>query len=132
VIYVDTSAWFAGFVPGDPNHRLAAAFFAATPIQQLVTSDYILSEFLTLLKVRHEAKRAFELGQQILDETICQMIWVEKVDVFKAWIYFDTYRDKGWSFTDCASRALMERLRIDSVFAFDQHFHEFGNLTVVP
>jgi uncharacterized protein len=132
VIFVDTSAWFAGFVPTDPKHQSAVAVFSSTPPQQLITSDYIVSEILTLFKVRGEATRAFALGRQILEETICRLVWVEKQDVFKAWTTFGTYRDKDWSFTDCVSRAIIERLEIGEAFAFDAHFREFGNVTVVP
>jgi predicted nucleic acid-binding protein len=102
------------------------------PVNQLVTSDYVLTELLNLLKVRRESKRSFELGRQILEGTICQMEWIEKADVYKAWTYFQAYRDKGWSFTDCVSRTVIERLNITHAFAFDQHFREFGNITVVP
>jgi hypothetical protein len=35
---------------------------------------------------------------------------------------FRQYEDKGFSFTDCTSFALMERLAINTVFAFDDHF----------
>lgn len=40
--------------------------------------------------------------------------------------------DKQWSFTDCTSRVVMERLGIQKVFAFDDHFRQFGTVTVVP
>jgi len=132
VIFVDTSAWFAGSVPSDSNHRPARNFLAATDPQLLVTTDYVFDEYLTLLKVRGEATRAIELGRRILEESVCRLIWVEKQDVFKAWTVFESYRDKGWSFTDCVSRAVIERLGIVEAFAFDEHFRQFGNVTIVP
>jgi len=52
--------------------------------------------------------------------------------VAQAWQVFATYRDKGWSFTDCVSRVVIERLGIATAFAFDVHFRQFGTLTVVP
>ena len=42
------------------------------------------------------------------------------------------YQDKGWSFTDCVSRVIMQRLDIRTAFAFDDHFRQFGTVTVVP
>jgi uncharacterized protein len=48
------------------------------------------------------------------------------------WSVFKTFSDKGWSFTDCTSRVLMERLGIAQAFAFDEHFRQFGTVTVVP
>ena len=61
-----------------------------------------------------------------------QIEYVQPGDVERAWIAFSTFRDKGWSFTDCTSRVVMERLDIKTACAFDQHFREFGNVTVVP
>ncbi|MDT7605420.1 MAG: uncharacterized protein QOF61_3417 [Acidobacteriota bacterium] len=49
-----------------------------------------------------------------------------------AWEIFRDYADKDWSFTDCASKALIERLGIKTAFAFDRHFRQFGSVTVVP
>ena len=41
------------------------------------------------------------------------------------------YEDKGFSFTDCTSFALMERLEINTVFAFDDHFVQYGRFELV-
>ena len=35
-------------------------------------------------------------------------------------------QDKKWSFTDCTSKVLMERLGIVEVFSFDHHFEQMG------
>jgi predicted nucleic acid-binding protein len=44
---------------------------------------------------------------------------------------FRQYEDKGFSFTDCTSFALMERLDINTVFAFDDHFVQYGTFVIV-
>jgi predicted nucleic acid-binding protein len=41
------------------------------------------------------------------------------------------YADKGFSFTDCTSFALMERLDINTVFAFDDHFTQYGKFMIL-
>ena len=132
MIFVDTSAWFAGSVPGDANHEAANGLFAAIPASQLVTTDYVFSEVVTLLRARGEAMRAVQLGRQILDRHVCELVWVDEPDIYKAWTYFETHRNRGWSFTDCVSRVVIDRLNISEAFAFDQHFREFGNVKVVP
>jgi uncharacterized protein len=119
-------------VPSDPNYRAACDFLAVAAPQLLVTTDYVLDEYLTLLKVRGEARRISDLGRRILEERVCQLIWVEKPDVYKAWTIIESYRDKVWSFTDCVSRAVIERLGIAEAFAFDDHFREFGNVIILP
>ena len=40
--------------------------------------------------------------------------------------------DKTFSFTDCTSFALMERIGVTEVFAFDEHFKQYGNFIVLP
>jgi len=36
------------------------------------------------------------------------------------------YTDKTFSYVDCSSFAVMERLRITAAFAFDPHFEQYG------
>ncbi|OGP28897.1 MAG: twitching motility protein PilT [Deltaproteobacteria bacterium GWA2_57_13] len=63
------------------------------------------------------------------------MAKVERIietDFRAAWEVFRQYRDKEWSFTDCTSKVIMERLGIAQAFAFDTHFEEFGSIVRVP
>jgi len=50
-VFVDTGAWFARFVPSDPDHAIAREWFERDR-RPLITTDYIVDELLTLLKVR--------------------------------------------------------------------------------
>jgi predicted nucleic acid-binding protein len=52
----------------------------------------------------------------------------EPVDLEAAWRIAQAYPDQAFSFVDCLSFALMERLGIEEVFAFDAHFlvYRFG------
>jgi predicted nucleic acid-binding protein len=72
------------------------------------------------------------LGQSILLEEVLEIVWITPADVRRAWEVFRAYRDKAWSFTDCVSFVVMERLGLRTAFAFDQHFRQFGIVTVVP
>ena len=130
-IFVDTGAWFARFVPTDPDHAVAREWFERNA-QPLVTTDYVIDELLTLFKMRGEFQRALEVGSSFFTGDVCDLEWVTRADVENAWNVFSSYQDKGWSFTDCVSRAVMERLRITTAAAFDEHFRQFGTVTVVP
>jgi hypothetical protein len=131
VIFVDTGAWFAAFVPNDADH-VAADDWLETNTEVLVTTDYVVDELLTLFKIRGEYQRALEIGPRLLQGEITRLEWVRQEDVQKAWEIFERYADKDWSFTDCASRVVMERLAIQTAFAFDDHFRQFGTVIVVP
>ena len=53
-------------------------------------------------------------------------------DENRAWEIAKNYKDKTFSFTDCTSFAVCERLKIKEVFAFDEHFKQFGKFKVQP
>ena len=131
MIFVDTGAWFAAFVPNDADHAAADAWLEAIT-EPLVTTDYVIDELLILMKMRGEFQRALRVGASLLAEEIAQVAWVLPGDIQQAWHIFQRYHDKGWSFTDCVSRVMMERLRIQTAFAFDDHFRQFGTVIVVP
>ena len=104
MIFVDTGAWYARYVAEDVDHAAAVAWFANSP-DRLITTDYVADELLTLLKTRGYANIAFSVGAALLAGQVCQFMYVQPTDIEKAWAIFSTYRDKGWSFTDCTSRA---------------------------
>ena len=49
----------------------------------------------------------------------------------RPWGIFEQYEDKGFSFTDCTSFALMERLEINTAFVFDDHFVQYGKFVIL-
>ncbi len=131
MIFVDTGAWYAAFVANDPDHAAAAAWFRKNT-EPLFTTDYVLDELLTLLRVRREIPVALKIGPLLLDESLATLEFVLPQDVRQAWVVFQSFRDKEWSFTDCVSRVVMQRRGINEAFAFDDHFRQFGTVTVVP
>lgn len=131
MIFVDTGAWFAAFVPNDADHAAADAWLEANT-EPLVTTNYVIDELLTLMKMRGEFQRALRVGASLFAEEIVQVAWVLPGDVQQAWRIFQRYHDKAWSFTDCVSRVMMERLGIQKAFAFDDHFRQFGTVVVMP
>ncbi len=130
-VFVDTGAWFASIVPWDANHDQAATWLAQNA-RSLLTTDSVLSETLTLLRIRGERERAIWLGERIWSEELAVLYLVNREDQQAAWDVFRRFTDKEWSFVDCISKIVMERLEIDTAFSFDHHFRQFGNVQVVP
>jgi predicted nucleic acid-binding protein len=130
-VFVDTGAWFATFVRRDPDHE-AAVKWAQENRQPLVTTDYVLDELLTLLKLRESHRVAVAAGEALLRQNVARVERITVTDFQAAWEIFRQYRDKGWSFTDCTSKVVMERLGIAQAFAFDTDFEEFGTIVRVP
>lgn len=131
MIFVDTGAWFASIVPWDANHAAAVAWLGQNQ-ERLITTDYILDETLTLLRVRKEADRALAFGETLISQQLAELYLVHEPDVHSAWSVFRDFTDKEWSFTDCISKVVMENLGLTVAFAFDQHFRQFGTVRVVP
>jgi predicted nucleic acid-binding protein len=46
--------------------------------------------------------------------------------IISAWELFQKYDDQKFSFTDCISFAVMNLLKINTVFAYDSHFSVMG------
>jgi predicted nucleic acid-binding protein len=130
-VFVDTGAWFAYFVRRDPDHDCARNWVSANE-SSLVTSDYILDELFTLLKIRESHVVAVAAGRVLMEEKACQIIKLTPNDFADAWSIFVRFSDKGWSFTDCTSKVIMERLGITTAFSFDEHFEQFGSMIRVP
>ena len=131
MIFVDTSAWFAAIVPDDRNYEIVQKWLESNS-DQLLTTDYVIDETLTLLKARGEYRYAIELGAHFFGGELAIVAKVENGDLLRAWELFRGYSDKDWSFTDCTSKVVLETLRLPTAFAFDQHFRQFGNVQVVP
>jgi predicted nucleic acid-binding protein len=131
MILVDTGAWYAFFVDADPHYHRARSWVAKNR-ERLVLTDYILDETLTLLRARGELQHALQFGLEIYEEDTADLLYLTTEEIESAWDVFRTYHDKAWSFTECTSKVLMETRGIRTAFAFDQHFRQFGSITVVP
>lgn len=92
----------------------------------LFTSDFILDETFTLVRVKCRLSAAIELRERIMAGSgRIKIVRVSMNDESEAWNWF-THEWKNLSFTDCTSFAVMKRLGITQVAAFDEHFGKAG------
>jgi predicted nucleic acid-binding protein len=131
VILVDTGAWYALVERGDSNSAAARSWFRANR-ELLVTTDQVINELLTLLRARGKSRRAVTTGRRLLAGQAAKIEWVGEQDFRAAFEVFERFLDKEWSFTDCTSYAVIERLGLKKAFSFDRHFRQFGVVEVVP
>ncbi len=130
-IFVDTGAFFAATTPWDAKHAAAIGWLGLNT-RPLMTTDYVVDETLTLLKARGEWSRAIKLGAELFGGAKALLHYLTVPEIQAAWQVFQQFRDKEWSFTDCTSKVVMEKLGITTAFSFDHHFRQFGSVTVVP
>ncbi|MBI5649283.1 MAG: type II toxin-antitoxin system VapC family toxin [Chloroflexi bacterium] len=132
-VFVDTSAWAAMADRADSNHEIALVFRDEIAGQcQLITTDYILDELYTLLRmnVGYSGAISFKRDLDILRQAgILQVIWISEDLAQQAWQIFEQFDvDKEWSFTDCVSYVVMRAHNLVESFAFDHHFAQMGFL----
>ena len=131
MIFVDTSIWYAAHVSEDPAHPGARQLLRQAT-SDLITTDYVVDELLTLLIARQQRDVAVRIGDGFWSQSTCKLHWADKTDVLSAWEVFKSFDDKSWSFTDCVSYSVMSRLGISQALALDEHFRQFGFLVVKP
>lgn len=127
-LFVDTSAWLALNDKTDQYHSRAVA--KSLEIKrlkiELITSEYIIDESVTLIRYRVSHYAAVIFGDALFNSSIVKIIDVKDEDRLKAWEIFKKYEDKELSFTDCTSFAIMEKLKLNKAFTFDEHFKKVG------
>jgi predicted nucleic acid-binding protein len=129
--FADTGGWLALFVSNNMNHAGALKWFARQR-KPLFTTNYVVDETLTLLRSRGQGLAALALGQKFFDGSLAEIYYLTEDDIRATWEVFTQYADKEWSFTDCFSKVVMEKLGIAEAFSFDQHFRQFGTVLVLP
>ena len=92
----------------------------------LITSDYIIDETLTLIRMRISIDAAEKWWEQINESPRLQIEAITSERAEKARVWFFKWRDKSFSFTDCTSFILMRELKIKYVLTVDKHFIEAG------
>lgn len=127
-LFVDTSAWLALNDKNDQYHNSATAKIPAIKKDRidLVTSEYIADESITLIRYRISHQAAVTFGDSLFNSSIVSVIDITQEDRLNAWEMFRKYGDKELSFTDCTSFVLMRNLKIHKAFTFDEHFKQIG------
>ena len=131
MIFVDTGAWFALSVASDADHARAKLFVDENQ-EPFLTSDYIVDELLTLFIVRRQKSKGIDWLRDVLSGGGVTLARIDGDDFENACQLYNRFADKSWSFTDCTSYAMMRRLSIAKAFSFDEHFHQFGTVQVLP
>lgn len=128
VVFVDTSGFKALVDTGDEFHASAVKTWSSLARigVTLVTSNYILDECYTLIRVRCGVDVVREFRELLAASgKELRVVRVTLVDELSAWDWFENDWSK-LSFTDCTSFAIMKRLGLTKFFGFDAHFERVG------
>ncbi|MDI6716580.1 MAG: PIN domain-containing protein [Actinomycetota bacterium] len=127
-VFLDTSGIIAVLNIKDKHHSAALRFWNWLLEQSLTIyiTDYIFDETYTALRNWFGHKLAIGFGDLVLKSNAVNLIHVDEELFSDAWVIAQKHSDKSYSFTDCVSFALMERVGIESAFTFDRHFAQYG------
>ena len=132
-VFIDTGAWVAIADSNDQYSGEAGQLYKDLILkrEQIVTSDFILVETYNLLLKTIGNRAAISFSNKLKAIPFLKIAPITQQDWDRAWRIIEKYNDKDFSFTDCTSFALMERLKIKTAFTFDYHFTQYG-LAQIP
>jgi len=131
-MFFDTWGWLAIAHRDDQRHEEVTSFYRDFMLAGgvPVTSDYILSETISLLRVRTTAKGTACFIDGILAGVRAGKISLERITEERwtaAWQLSKKFADKpDISFVDLTSFALMKELRIVEALTADRHYELVG------
>jgi Predicted nucleic acid-binding protein, contains PIN domain len=112
----------------DPAHQRArqARDAALEEGKILVSTDYVVDETLTLIRVRLSLIAAEAWWSQLEGSSRLRWEWIGEARAEKARDLFFRHRDKSYSFTDCTSFVVMKELKLKQALTTDRHFRQMG------
>lgn len=126
-VFADTGYWIALLNSRDGLHLRASAVSCDFSLDQIVTSEMVLTEFLNSFSdygpnLRRAAAKAVESLRQSK-----VLISPQTTQLFANALHrYQTMADKSWSLTDCASFLIMEEERLTAALTHDRHFAQAG------
>ena len=134
VYFADTFWWVAVANPKDAWHAPVLAWQAGYPQARFVTTEEILSEFLTWFAGTGPAGRAHASTsvRGILADPSVQVLPQTSADFAAALALYEARPDKAYSLTDCRSMLALRALNITEVLTNDHHFTQEGFTILFP
>ena len=90
-----------------------------------MTTNHVVAETITLVRrIVHD--EATKVGDRLYNEALARVHWATPDEERAAFAWFKRHRDQTYSFVDCLSFVVMEKLGIREALAVDSDFtHRF-------
>jgi predicted nucleic acid-binding protein len=125
MIFVDASYLVAFANPADVLHARARAWSGVID-ESLLTTDFVLCEFVNLLSKAKDRRRAAATLNWFNSVVGAQRVAASRA-LFDAGLFLHEQRpDKEWSLTDCISFHVMQQHAITRALTHDHHFEQAG------
>jgi len=133
-VFADTTYWIALINPGDDFHETAVSIAPQIKGAIIVTSDWVLNEFLTFYNRWNELKeKALEIYDKIVGDPNVVVEPASKISFTDAVEKYRSEKTRSYSIVDCTSFNIMRARGIQDVLSADRHFEQegFNNLLVI-
>jgi predicted nucleic acid-binding protein len=132
--FADALYWVALALPNDPWHVPALEACSRLGNVRLVTTDEVLSEFLTALSGSGSYYRikAAEAVRRILAGDGVTVLPQSRDTLLDAIRLYEQRADKGYSLVDCVSMNACRTEGITDVLTNDHHFTQEGFRVLIP
>ncbi|HKP84763.1 MAG TPA: PIN domain-containing protein [Blastocatellia bacterium] len=129
-LFVDTSGWACIADRRESHHADAAGIYreARKLGQQIVTTNYILAELVSLLTSPKRLPRSDIISfiEAIRSASYVEFIHVNESLDYTSWQFLKNRQDKDWSLVDCVSFVIMQDRGILEALTTDHHFEQAG------
>ncbi len=131
-VFVDTWGWLAIGHRKDPFHKEVKAYYQTLRADNfdIVTSDYVLDEAITLIFRREVYEEAIHFIEGIFQASEEGYLTIDKITEGRfasAWQLRKQFKDKPLiSFTDITTMVIMQERGIKQVLTRDEHFTYVG------
>jgi predicted nucleic acid-binding protein len=126
LVFLDTSAIYALLVPEDEEHERSRAILKLLDEThvEFVSSSFVLQESAALLQSRIGVSAVRLFQEKVFP--VLEIEWVTKDLYERAVTALLAAAKRQVSLTDWTSFEVMRKWRIQTAFAFDDHFEEQG------
>ena len=131
-VFVDASYWIATTESSDQWRTAALAAKERLGEVDLVTTEEVLTEFLTALSASpHMRATASAAVRRIIANPQITVVQQSHDSFTDALARYERRLDKGYSLQDCVSMNVMERLNITEILTADLHFEQEGFIALM-
>jgi predicted nucleic acid-binding protein len=119
-LLLDSDFLYGLFVENDPHHQNCQRLVAKISDYNLIISNLVIYEFITLISRRIGQKEALDMLSQIENLDILKVVVDEKIHE-QTLVEFKNHTKKNISAVDCSNLALAQKYKA-KIASFDQFY----------
>ena len=125
-VFADTQYWVAIVRPKDQWQESAKRARSLLGTTRLLTTDEVLTEFLTTLSDGGEQLRlqAVKMVRAILNNPNVKVLPQTRDSFLRGVAFYEQRSDKKYSLTDCISMNAMKSESVTKILTHDHHFQQ--------